>query len=108
MHLKKFEDAGINDRFIGQVFGINLHEARALACTEQAFRQRTLQQQTDPVANIGANLVAGNIGKAELVTQQVDGPGQIGDRVDQGAVQVEKKGVNGHNENRRLVAQGQR
>jgi len=48
------------------------------------------------VANITTDLVTGYCRQTKFFPQQVNRLGQVGDRIDQSSVEVEKKGINWH------------
>ena len=80
------------------MIGVEFHEALAPDRVEHALRQGALHQQADTVAHVGTDLVTGYGGQVELEPQQIDRLGQIGTRIDQGAVEIEEQSVNGHEE----------
>lgn len=96
MPVEKFTDAGIDGGFVEQVFAVEGEKALEQFILIGDFRQPPLHQQAGAIADAGPHPVEGERREAEFAAQPVEGGGEVAQRVDQGAVEIEKEGGDGH------------
>lgn len=89
--LQQFYNSGIAMSLVKQVLAIDFQEALKMAFIVKVVSQSPLDQHGRPISNHAGNLGGCQGSDFQFLAQQIDGGHQVGDGVDQRAVEIKKQ-----------------